>query len=318
MLFLIKFIFQKTKTNMKRIIFAVLFVFIFLNSLLLSADLFNDVKPDDDLEYIIRLKNGDIITGIITEFVQDATEGEGIKVKTEIGKAIFYANQIAEINIKEENYRHDHRIFLLPTANPIGKNLFAGAFEMLLLYVGFGISDIVSITAGQSLVPTLSMRQQLNFINVKATFLKMEFDSIARQVTLAVGGNLGFVNHNNKLIHLYTVATVKLLKTYLTGSVFYKAGAEDFYFVSLGNYLQDFRYANGAFGIGLGIDTEISQRHDIHLIGELWNSDVAKPTNTAFMLGFRICNTAVSADFGFAFFTQPYLVPFTSFVWTPF
>jgi hypothetical protein len=50
----------------------------------------------------------------------------------------------------------------------------------------------------------------------------------------------------------------------------------------------------------------------------LWNSDITKPSNSGILLGFRIGNSNVSADFGLAIFTTPYFIPFTSFVWTPF
>jgi hypothetical protein len=36
------------------------------------------------------------------------------------------------------------------------------------------------------------------------------------------------------------------------------------------------------------------------------------------MLGLRVSNTAVSADFGMAFFTAPAIAPYFGFSWTPF
>lgn len=278
----------------------------------------NKLKSFEDFECVIRLKNGDIITGVITEVFTSENEGTGIKILTELGKATIYNNQIADIRFKDEFYRHNHRIFLLPTANPIKNNHFVGSFELLFLYFGAGISDFFSITAGRTIVPQVSSSQQISLINAKFTFFTMEFDSIARMVSLAIGGNLGFANHNNRFQHLYLVSTVKLFKTELTGTVIYKVGSDDFNFINYGNNIQELKYPNGSFGIGLGIDTEIPKTKGLHFIGELWNIDVERPTNTAIMLGLRLCNTSVSADFGLALFTQPYIFPFVSFVWTPF
>lgn len=278
----------------------------------------NELRAYEDYECVIRLKNGDIITGVITDVFNSETEGLGIKILTELGKATIYNNQIADVRIKDEYYRHNHRVFLLPTANPIKNNHFVGSFELLFLYLGAGISDFFSITAGRTIVPQVTSSQQISLINAKFTFLTMEFDSVARMVSLALGGNLGFANHNNRFQHLYVVSTVKLYKTELTGSVYYKVGSDDFNFIIYGNNMQELKYPNGAFGLGLGIDTEIPRMKGLHFIGELWNIDVERPTNTAIMLGLRLCNTAVSADFGFALFTQPYIFPFVSFVWTPF
>ncbi len=278
----------------------------------------NELKAFEDYECVVRLKNGDLITGVITDVLNSETEGVGIKILTELGKATIYSNQIAEIRVKDDYYRHNHRVFLLPTANPIKTNHFVGSFELLFLYFGAGISDFFSITAGRTIVPQITSSQQISLINAKFTFLSMEFDSVARMVTLALGGNLGFANHNNRFQHLYLVSTVKLYKTELTGTVLYKIGSDDFNFIYYGNNLQELKYPNGSFGIGLGIDTEIPRIKGLHFIGELWNIDVERPTNTALMLGLRLCNTSVAADFGLALFTQPYIFPFVSFVWTPF
>jgi hypothetical protein len=296
----------------------VLFFLLFLTQNVVFSLDENELKEFEDYECVIRLINGDIITGVITDIFSSENQGTGIKILTELGKATIYLNQIADIRLKDDYYRHSHRVFLLPTANPIKNNHFVGSFELLFLYFGAGISDFFSLTAGRTIVPQVTSSQQISLINAKFTFLTMEFDSIARMVNLAIGGNLGFANHNNRFQHLYLVSTVKLYKTELTGSVYYKIGSDDFNFISYGNNLQELKYPNGSFGLGLGIDTEIPGMKGFHFIGELWNIDVERPTNTALMLGLRLCNTKVSADFGFALFTQPYIFPFVSFVWTPF
>jgi hypothetical protein len=79
-----------------------------------------------------------------------------------------------------------------------------------------------------------------------------------------------------------------------------------------------FVYEDGSFGLALGVDTHLSAWKDVRIIGELWNSNISKPTDTGVLLGVRLGNTKFSADFGLALFTSPFLLPFTSFSWTPF
>ena len=250
--------------------------------------------------------------------VNDPTDGEGIKLQTVIGNAIIFANQIADIYTKDENYRHDHSIYLLPSAKPIGNNYFIGIYELTFLYAGGGIGDWLSITAGHSFLPAITSSQQISTLDVKFSLVTLNFEDVARKLTLALGGNLAFINSNNRFIHFYGVGTVELSRTMLTTAVFVKTGSSDIYNLYFGNNLVNLVYEDGSFGIGLGLDTKITKRHDLHLIGELWNSNIAKPTNTAILLGFRLCNTSFSADFGLAFFTIPYAAPFVSFKWTPF
>jgi hypothetical protein len=57
--------------------------------------------------------------------------------------------------------------------------------------------------------------------------------------------------------------------------------------------------------------------NDVHVICELWNPDIAKPMNSGALLGLRIANTHVAADFGLSVWTAPAIAPFVSFVWTP-
>ena len=190
---------------------------------------FGKLKPSLEDEYVITLLNGDEVSGYIIEFVTDSVEGEGVKVRTQIGRAVFFANQINEIIQIDEFYRHSSRIFLLPSAEPISKNHFIGAFEGLFLYMGAGIGNWLSITAGRTIVPIIPADQQVSDINVKFTLLSEKIDDISRSVTLAVGGNLAFINSWNRLIHIYTVGSVRLSKSIITAGFFYKLGSEDFY-----------------------------------------------------------------------------------------
>jgi len=284
------------------------------------STILDGVKASNEIEYTIRLKNGDILTGYITEFVSSSNldEGDGIKLRTSIGKATIYESQIAEICINGEDSRSQHRIYMLPTAEGIGNNHYIGLFEMLFLYTGVGITDWVSITAGTTLLPGTRWDEQIKICNLKLTVYNQKPYPLGDGFSFAVGGNLAFVNNNNRIVNIYGAGTYQGEKTTLTASVFYKTGGESFYVLNFGENSINMVYEEGAIGIGIGIETKFSTWKNFHFIGELWNNNVAKPTRSGVLLGFRLGNTLVSADFGLAFFTQPLIVPFTSFVFTPF
>ncbi len=278
----------------------------------------NELFQHPEKEFVFRLNNGDLVTGIVIESINDPTEGEGIRLKTELGRAVIFANQIADFYLKDKRYRHNHRIYLQPTAEPISNNYFIGAFQLLFVYAGGGIADIVSLTLGRSLIPSIPANDQLSLINAKATVFTERFENIEGSFSFAIGANLGFANHNNRLIHYYTVASFKGERTLFNGTLFYKSGTGNSYGVYFGHNKFDMTYQDGSLGIGLGLDTKFSKWHELHFIGELWNTNVSKPPHTAVLLGFRLANTTFSADFGLSFFTVPYVAPFVSFTYTPF
>ncbi len=299
--------------------FAIILFFIasFISSYALEA-LPRDLMLGEDYTYVIRMKNGDVMTGSIVEFKNSPEKGEGFRFQMEIGTATFYAEQIKEINLKEDNYRHDSRVFLLPTAKAIKNNHYIGAFELLFFNAGFGITDYVSVMIGRSVLPFINGNDQITNFDAKVTFYDEKFEDYDGSMALAVGSNLAFINHNNRLIHAYAVATFTGAKSRMTGNIYYKAGSADYYDVRFRDELLDLQYADGAFGIGLGVDTKFDSWQGVHFIGELWNNNVEKPTNTGVLLGVRLCNTEFAADFGFAFSTAPFVAPFASFVWTMF
>jgi len=271
-----------------------------------------------DKDIIIRMMNGDILTAKILDFEKSDSGNYSISVQTPIGKTKVFSYEIAEVQPVEKYNRQSHRIYLLPTAEPIGQNHFIGDFEMLFLYGGVGISNFLSITAGTSIIPYIPLNDQISVANAKVTFLTLKGDTYLDKMSFALGGNYALINTENKLYHIYTSISITMPKTIASLSVFTKFGNHDVYAVHFDNNLFDMTYENGSFGIAAGLDTRFSTTKDIHFIGEVWNSDVAKPTNTAVLVGFRICNTKLSADFGVAITTSPFFIPFASFVWTPF
>ena len=304
--------------KMKSLFLYIALISLCICSALADQSILDDFKPKYGSLYLVRLTNGDLLSGYLTEMSIDADSVTFIKIKTLIGTATVYDYQISDIILKEDEYKHSHRVYLLPTAEPIKSNHFLGNYELVFFYLGFGISDFFSFTAGRSVIPNIPSYQQLSVANAKFTVYQDSFDSLAKGIYLAVGGNLAWLNHNNQLAHLYGVSTIDFGRTKLSANLFYKIGAQDYYILNFWNYSQPLIYTNGAFGLGLGLDSKLPQRNDIHIIAELWNNDIAKPTHTTILMGLRICNTTFSADFGLSFFAQPFIAPFVSFIWTPF
>lgn len=283
-----------------------------------TSSVLSRIIPSETLQYVLRLTNGDKLTGTILEKSQNEKELFSIKFRTSIGTATIDETQIVEITPLAYLYRHNHRVFLMPTAEPIGSNHFIGNFELLLLYGGFGVSDWLSITAGRTMIPSIPSGDQASTINAKATVYSEQADN-STAISLALGTNVAYLNYDHRLLNIYTVGTFTGSRSRITAMLFYKAGGEDFMTIRAGTYgLADMKYSAGAFGVGVGLDTKFTSWHGVHFIGELWNNDVGRPTNSALLLGFRLCNSTISADFGIAVFTQPAFAPFTSFSWTPF
>lgn len=308
----------------KYLINYLLIIFIIISS---SINIFaeytlQEVEPLLKQEVVIRLSNGDILTCEIKDIDSKEDNLLGLTVTTKIGKTTIYANEIIEIIPINKLNRQSHRIYFLPTAEPISKNHFIGNFELLFFYAGIGITDYFSITAGRSVIPGTPGEYQISLLNAKATVYKQYWESAPGHMSVAVGVNQAWLNSDNRLTHAYSSLSFTTEKSIYTGSVYAKLSGGDLYEFKLSNGINldnyPFVYEDGAFGIALGLDTKFSTMKDVHVIAELWNSNISQPTNTGVLLGVRIGNSKVSADFGLAFFTSPYLLPFTSFTWTPF
>lgn len=303
----------------KKIIY-LLFFFIIYTSLIANdyTNYLDFIEDNPNQIMIIRLKNGDILTGIIEDIFNQNDNDANIKFKTQIGSTIIYFSEINDIRLKDEFNRQKHRCFIMPTAEPIGENHFISNYMIALFYAGFGISDYVSISAGTSLIPTLDRRDQISLLNVKATILNMDWEEYKGGISIGLGGNLAFVNHNNKFSHLFGNITIRGDRTDLSALIFVKTGSEDFYEIRFDDRVYPTYYLNNSFGLGLGITTKFTERHDIYFVGELWNTDISRLTNTGLLAAIRIQNSSLSADFGLMFFTVPALFPVVNFAWTPF
>ena len=172
---------------MKQLLLSLISLVLFLSTTDIYAEdgVLKNVLPDTEKEYVIRMENGDILSGYVTEMLSDPDAGDGMRFKTEIGTAVIYEYQILEIRPVKKNYRHNHRVYFLPTAEPIGDNHFVSVFELLFLYGGFGISDWFSFTAGHSMIPGIRSDDQITSANAKFTFFNHPIDEDGHVLSIA-------------------------------------------------------------------------------------------------------------------------------------
>lgn len=300
---------------MKMIFSGLVFFLIYFSA---NAGLIEDFTGNDETQYVIRLKNGDLISGYLVEISDDTTNGGSVKFRTKIGTTMIYISEMKEVLIKDELNRQSHRAFIMPTAEPIGNNHFVSNYMLALFYAGFGIYDVVSVTAGHSVIPTVLERDQVSILNVKATLYTLEWESMKGGMSIALGGNLAFINDRNRLSHIYSNVTFRGDRTDITGMFYVKTGQADFYDFRFSDRVYDAIYTNNSFGIGVSMTTKFTERNDLYFVGEIWNTDIQQVTNTAILGGLRLQNSSFSADFGFIFFTAPAIIPVFNFVWTPF
>ena len=296
------------------------------------------------LEYTVLLRNGDVISGKILDCVIDSNAEQNenapntqtnnvrktevdsaealsyILIRTFLGEIKIYEDEIIDIKKKKTNISQNHSLYIMPTANPIGNNHFIGNYELVFLYGGIGVTDWVSLTAGHSMIPLTNSNEQISVVNAKVSLPVVGTKDVSNLV-LAVGGNLSWINAHNRMLHLFGIATynsVDMNNSNFSAGIFYKLGSQDYATVRLIEREFYLDYPDGVFGICLGLEKRFEKRNDLSFLLEIWNSDVVNAANTAVLLGLRFSREKLYTDFGLSFFTQPFVIPFFSFVWMPF
>ena len=275
---------------------------------------------DTDAEYYVRLVNGDVVTGQIVEISSDSL-GSFLRIATSFGRARLYAREISWMGLREESYRARHRGILLPTAQPIGKDHYLALVEGVMPSIGIGIGSILSITAGRTVVPGIGWSNQFSTVNIKGTIHEGPNGLVEQgKQVYALGVNGAWINDVNFIGHLYGVATFTGKRTSVSTLVHAKISGKDDYTVSGGTLFSPFRfpYANGTIGVAFMMDVRFPEMHDLHFIGELWNADLTRPSNSALFVGMRQGNTTLTFDFGLAVLPGPNVAPALVVQWTPF
>ncbi len=324
-------------------IIAFIVVLLNTNTHLFSFSLSNykeNTNIESNTTYIVKLNNGDVISGNIIAIVSTITDFNAILNKeTNIDsfvpfiivkffdeEIIIYEDEIIDIKVRKvvENVfqYQNHSLFLMPTANPISNNHYIGNYELFFIMGGVGISDYVSLIGGYSFIPFTAASDQIALVNAK---ISIPYINVKKNNDLcfAFGYNYGHINTHNKMHHLYGIGTYNFKDDYnptnISAGIFYKIGDQKFpEWARLLDRSFLFNYPDGGFGLCGGFERHFSSRKDLSLILEIWNADVGNASDTGILLGFRLAGSKVYADFGLSVITTPFAAPFFSFVWMPF
>ncbi|MDW7996717.1 MAG: hypothetical protein RMJ46_03435 [Bacteroidota bacterium] len=211
--------------------------------------------------YLVRLINGDLVAG---EFLGETLLDDTIpawRFRTLVGTATIARREVAEITPQEKAYRHWHRIFIQPTAEPIGEHTFVGLAGLFALYGGIGFQDWLSLAGAYTLVPVMSAGEQLWGLNTKFTLLTSPNILTPGRVSLAFGAQVSALSAVNQILHLYGVASFVGSRSHLSAMVFAKVAGDDLLTVRAGSMGSvTFGYATGAVGIGVGLDVQLPSR----------------------------------------------------------
>ena len=263
----------------------------------------------DSLAYIVVLKGGDTFRGNVVDY-DDST----VTIRTEFNRIRVPKREIDEfVEIKGRYGRRPHH-FLMPSASPNGPGGFIANYELGFFYGGVGIGEAATITAGMTTIPGFSLASQIYHANAKVTVEQSEV------VELAVGATYTFITTREPYAHLYGVATMPIGTGRFSTMILYKVSGGERAPVRLDGFGNDTTrftlFYEGALGVGLGFDAPLFGRDDMAIFAEIWNNDVTQPSNTASVLGVRLFNEDLSADFGLSLISGgPFVVPVTSFTW---
>ncbi len=301
---------------MKKTILITLFFFLNLCLSLANTGIIESKKLNIGYYCIIYLNNGDIISGEVSEFIDDKEYGLGLKIDSDLGKAIIYEEQIKDIRTGSNYYRYQNRSLLLPTAYPIENDHFAGLTELALVNAGFGITKYFSIMGAHSILPATNYDSQVFYINAKATIFNDIIDNRLGKFAIATGVNFARIGKGSQMWHAFLGASLDFGTTIISSNLFYKFKGGDIYDYRFNSYLWTYPFMDGAFGITLALDKELSEKGP-HLFVEVINGDINNYKQTSVLTGMRFSNNRFAADVGLGLIGG-FPLPIMQFFWTPF
>src|SRR5205814_7620430 len=80
-----------------------------------------------------------------------------------------------------DSVRDGYRHFIMPTAKPI-EGGYAGFWELAFLQAGYGFGDVLSVSGGFTIMPTVAFRSQFGFVQAKLTLYDDQGFSLATGV----------------------------------------------------------------------------------------------------------------------------------------
>ena len=179
---------------------------------------FSPLVPRDKLEYIVVLESGDRFRGNVV------ASGDTFQIKTEFDIIRVPKSMIKEfipITFPRDTYLHRAQHFLMPTASPSGPGVSLTNYELGFMYATFGLGYGATISAGATLVPTVSLKSQLYHVNAKFTVER------EKDMEFAVGGAYTFFTTDHPYAHIYGVGTFALGTGRYSAMIFYKAAGDE-------------------------------------------------------------------------------------------
>ncbi|SRR5579883_839059 len=218
----------------------------------------------------------------------------------------------APLDSVRDGYRH----FIMPTGKPIEGGYF-GFWELAFMQAGYGFGDVLSLSGGFTVMPTVAFRSQFGFLQSKITL----YDD--QGLSLAGGLNFLRLTSDNTLWHLFGSLTYETpTQSRFTGLIFYKiasstpnGGDDPLITVNVVPYGQFTFLYTGGLGAGVGFDTPLLGNDNVRFVAEAWDHDVAGGVKLGVIGAFRVESSNFSSDFGFMYFTLPMLAPVANFVW---
>lgn len=203
--------------------------------------------------------------------------------------------------------------YFMPSASPNGRGGFISNYELAFWMIGFGLGNGATITGAMSTIPGIPLSSQIYHAGVKFTVERSE------ESELAVGAAYTFLTTDYPYAHIYGVMTLPVGSGRYSAMIFYKVSGGIEAPISVQAFEFDTTrftiFYTGSLGAAFGFDAPAFGRDDIRWVGEIWNNDITQPQNTVSMLGIRLLNDHLSADFGVALFTAPFITPVTKFSW---
>ena len=171
-----------------------------------------NLKPSSDSEVVmLRLRDGSTLVGRIV-----SVSANTIRFATSVGEVDVPRAAIAEVKLASKAQVHDGelwpddpsatRLFFAPTGRALkkGEGYFADAY-ILLPSVQYGVTDRFTIGAGFSIVPGLSLDEQLYYLTPKVNVYSTP--TVNLSIGALVAGVKGLDASENPFGIMYGVST---------------------------------------------------------------------------------------------------------------
>ena len=242
---------------------------------------------DSTVVHAVYLTDGARVVGRIMQVTADSVRVVSASATSMIARSAirevrqYSASELRNGALWSEN-PHASRLIFAPTAIPLRKGeAYFSDFWVFLVSAGVGVTDRITIGAGMSLVPGLSLDKNLLFLLPKVAVINQP------RLKVAVGGLLarvgGFDSGSESLGILYGVATTGSRESNLT------LGA-------------GWGYVGGTLSnkpvLTLGGQHRVAKR--LSLISENWFFPFDNSSSGIISYGFRILGEKISVDLAFA------------------